>query len=61
MLEWCGGGKKIMQMRRSVKQSWNQADRRHFGTKITGFPAGVNTSNDLSAKMLREPQPCSFG
>lgn len=26
---------EIMQMRRSVKQSWNQADRRHFGTKIT--------------------------
>ena len=63
MLERCGGDTvEIMQMRRSVKQSWTRLTRRHFGTKITWVSSwSQNTWSDLSAKMLREPQPCSLG
>lgn len=52
---------EIMQDEEKCQTVLDQADQRHFGTKITEFPAGVNAYYDLSAKMLWEPQPCSFG
>ena len=54
MLERCGGGKDHADEEK-CQTVLDQADQRHFGTKITEFPAGVNTRDDLSAKMLREP------
>lgn len=55
MLERCGGV-KIMQMRRSVKQSWTRLTEGILGPRshLESTPG-----DDLSAKMLQKPQPCS--
>lgn len=42
MLERCGGGRDHADEEK-CQTVLDQADQRHFGTKIIGFPAGVNT------------------
>lgn len=42
MLERCGGGRDHADEEK-CQTVLDQADQRHFGTKITEFPAGVNT------------------